>query len=298
MALNPTKVPQMTDLSRELYDCDKPIPMKVPAMDSKVQIMTQCKKCEQCKKRIKKQWASRLIAESMMHKETAFVTLTYAPEHLPKTITEGYSQIKLWLMTLRNRPFEELKYVDGQTIRATLPKKFRYFVAGEFGPLKDRLHWHCVLFGMPAFPKGKCLSSTWKHGFVTWESVNVSRMTYAACYSTKKTDDHLNFFRCSLKPGLGATYWQKVGALAYHRGQSPLDIKSLQIGKSHFPLDTYSRLKLFNGYNDAALDSNDMDAVHKICSDSLDWIQDSQTRYTCHNELHQINVTNGETSWQ
>lgn len=220
--------------------------------------MLPCGKCESCLKRRKKEWTSRLIAESQLHGLNSFVTLTYATEYLPLSISEGYRDVQLWLKTLRNRKTETLTYFDGNKITAPLPPRFRYFVSGEWGPAKDRLHWHCVLFGIQGFPKGKTISETWTKGFVTWEDATVSRMAYAACYVTKKTDQHENFFRYSKNPALGNPYFVRLGKQAFSRSILPQTIQLLEIGNSRFPLSRGAKEAILSGFYEEAAVHNQL----------------------------------------
>lgn len=259
----------LPDLSTFHFGCMTPWTRTDPRTGQTVPMTCRNRKkmCPECAKRFKRQWAGRCIAESNLWSQTAFVTLTYAEEHKPRDLQTGYEDVKLWLKTLRNHTRMICKDKIGQKFECTLPDRFRYFIAGELGPENDRPHWHCLLFGMPAlelrpetqrvFPpspmdKLKLRDTAWKRGFITWTAATVGKMTYATSYSLKKTDDHLSYFQPSRMPGLGHGYFEKVGAQAYHLGKLPQDIRSLTVGRTHFPLDDFGRQVINNTWKTLA----------------------------------------------
>lgn len=260
----------MTEITQELFGCEDPMYLDLPHKTEHTNEILhytpaymRCRRCKSCLEFKKKQWTGRIVAESQLHKENAFVTLTYRDENYPgHDFKPAYKEVQKWLMTLRNRPTETLTYVDGKQWTRKLPPTFRYFAVGEHGPTHSRrLHWHLILFGMPSFPKGKTLSETWTNGFITWEPATVSRMKYVACYSTKKIGAPEHFARMSRRPGLGRRYFEKVGKQLYHLGKSPHDIKSIAVGKTHFPLDTTATQYVHAAYAAAAGKAGDVKSM-------------------------------------
>ena len=225
--------------------------------------------CQDCAARMKGMAAANNIAEMQLHAASSFVTLTYADENLPDDLLLGYRQVQMWFKTMRNRQSDTLQFADGRKYTASLPKKFRYYVAAEFGPKRDRLHWHLLLFGMPCgFPHPapgrkpwKALSMNWKHGFVTWEPATVGRCSYAASYSVKKQAEALSFSQGSRKPGLGTTFYKRLGAQAYHRGLLPQNIPCLDIGKSKWPLSKRAKQNIIDGWMSCAKIGGDFEAI-------------------------------------
>ncbi len=148
---------------------------------------------------------ARLLLESLMHKDTTFVTLTYSDENQPQAVCDGdlvgilYPQdLTEWLNRFRKR---------------LSPTKFRYFAVGEYGSKSWRPHYHALLFGVDLLDCDRCLLETWGKGHVSAFESNIERVRYVANYTTKKItqagDMNLNgrppeFARMSLKPGLGA----------------------------------------------------------------------------------------------
>ena len=280
----------MSDLSMELYGCEEPFPFKLYKKNQSYKVQMPCRRCESCKLRKKKQWTGRIIAESFLHEQSAFITLTYKNDCLPDDIQTGYRDVQLWLKRLRKNSTETVTYFDGSKYTVNLPSKFRYFVAGEHGPnATHRLHWHLILFGMPAFPKGKVESESWKNGFVTWEPATVSRMHYVACYSVKKTGQHLNFFQCSRRPGLGTDWFYRLGRSVARRGKLPHDIRCLEAGKSKWPLDKTARAHLRKGFVHQSLQDGNTDAVIEMTRKDAEVLDQLELDSSLYNLVKQPN---------
>lgn len=153
-----------------------------------------CGRCLSCRVNRKQMWKGRIILESMAHKHSAFVTLTYAPEHLP----QGGSLSKLhW------REF-------------TKGIGYRYFGCGEYGDQGHRPHYHLVLFGLDAWdgPSRDFLARRWPYGFMHASPLTPERAGYVAGYVvkklTKEDDPRLSegqipeFALMSRRPAVGA----------------------------------------------------------------------------------------------
>lgn len=265
---DPKTQAQMSAISEHLFGCEDPVKYHIqdPMTGDFRAAFRRCRnQCDTCRKREKKLWTTKLIAEACSIRArglpSSFVTLTYGPDLDDRQPLEVlYRDVQLFFKTLRNRPTMTASYADRRKHSIALPKAFRYFVSGELGPATSRPHWHLVLFGVPSPPHRrdprekpwKILTDCWTHGFATWEPVTVSSMAYAACYVQKKTDQHENYFQFSKRPGLGVSFWLRRGVQAYHLGKSPQDIQSLRIGKSHWPLSASARDALQIGWSTAA----------------------------------------------
>lgn len=161
--------------------------------------------------------------EASLHEHNCFITLTYMEEYLPE----------------RNN----LKHKDFQDFLKRLRKKHpvRYYMAGEYGPLNGRPHFHSAIFKYD-FPDklyyketesgekiytSKELEKLWPWGFssvgeLTFESAAyiarycLSKITGDAAEEHYKRFDHLGEYqlnpeynRMSLKPGIGAGWLDK-----------------------------------------------------------------------------------------
>ncbi len=120
--------------------------------------------------------------ESVLHRATWFMTLTYAPENLPVHGSLSLRDVTLFLKRLRKKTSE-----------------LRYFMCGEYGERTDRPHYHAVLFG-PSFPDrevaterngvavftSRQLDETWGHGLTEFTRLNYQAAAYVAGYVRKK----------------------------------------------------------------------------------------------------------------
>ena len=116
--------------------------------------------------------------------------------------------------------------------------RVRFFMCGEYGDLNRRPHFHAILFGV-TFPdrdpcgtglfRSKTLEKLWPLGFSSFGNVTYQSAAYVAGYALKKitgpiAETHYQgidwrsgelvtltpeFGHMSLKPGIGASWFQK-----------------------------------------------------------------------------------------
>jgi len=145
-----------------------------------------CGQCLPCRVKKRSEWTSRILLEALMHEHNAFVTLTYAPEHLPLTDkglgTLNPDHLKDWQ--------KRLSYHAG--------KKLRFYSVGEYGDETHRPHYHAAVFGLPGCSSynKKCpcmacetLRRSWKHGNTLNGTLTSDSAAYVAGYVTKKMTD-------------------------------------------------------------------------------------------------------------
>lgn len=143
-----------------------------------------CGQCIGCRIDRSKEWAARIVHESLMHEENCFVTLTYDDQHLPADGSLNKAHYQKFMKRLR-------KHYE--------PKKIRYFHCGEYGPKLDRPHYHACLFGVDFIdrvPHGitneivhytsDTLAKIWGKGFCTVGDLNYQTAAYTARYIMKK----------------------------------------------------------------------------------------------------------------
>lgn len=190
------------------------IPMKLP-----------CGKCPGCRLEQSRQWAMRCMHEKKMHQDagSAFLTLTYNDEHLPK----DYGLCKPDLQNFMKR------------LRKERERGLRFFACGEYGETYQRPHYHVLLFNTDFRDKKKSLNQ--KGNYDTYTSEELQRLwpfgnnfigevtfdscAYVARYLTKKLASREIIladgrrlvrdpeFTCmSLRPGLGTAYYEKYGS--------------------------------------------------------------------------------------
>ena len=173
-----------------------------------------CGQCIECRISRARHWAVRCVHEAQMHDVSCFLTLTYAPEHIPPGGTLQPRDITLFFKRLR-------KFSD---------RPYRYFQAGEYGASLSRPHHHVILFGRP-FPDKKIINSgsryryyvsdelsrLWPYGYHIIADCNYSTIFYTARYCLKKITgpdavDHYagrqpEYITMSRRPGIGRKWY-------------------------------------------------------------------------------------------
>nr|WAE43550.1 MAG: replication initiator protein [Microviridae sp.] len=188
-----------------------------------------CGRCLGCRMERSRQWAIRCMHEASLHAENCFITLTYSDEHLSGDVASlHYPDFQLFMKRLRDR------------FRGT---SIRFYMCGEYGSLKMRPHFHALLFGF-TFPdlvlwqktkagefiyRSQILEELWPFGFSSVGNCTFQSAAYIARYVMKKqsgdrAEKHYarvdektgevitlvpEFNRMSLKPGIGAAWYEK-----------------------------------------------------------------------------------------
>lgn len=201
-------------------------------------IYLPCGRCIGCRLERSRQWAVRCVHESTLHFSNCFVTLTYSPDRLP--VVDGVvvptlrkSDFQLFMKRLR-------KHFSGN--------KIRFFACGEYGENTRRPHYHAILFGVDFMDKvvyrkfgehttyvSDTLNRIWGLGHCIIGTVTFESAAYVARYITKKVtgeaaNEHYKvvdkttgelfnllpeFSLQSLKPGIGAGWYEKYNAEVY-----------------------------------------------------------------------------------
>lgn len=142
-----------------------------------------CGRCTGCRLERSRQWAIRIMHESMLYDDNCFLTLTYDDDNLP---SDG---------GLRKKHFQDFM--------KRLRKKHsgvRYYHSGEYGDTTNRPHYHSCMFGYrpddlkhhknnnqghPLYTSEK-LDTLWGHGHVTVGDLSFDSAAYVARYVMKK----------------------------------------------------------------------------------------------------------------
>jgi len=180
-------------------------------------VVVPCGRCVGCRLERSRQWAVRMMHEAQVNGPGAFVTLTFAPEHLPSDGSVCVRDWQLFAKRLRKRV-----------------GAFRYFACGEYGDELHRPHYHAALFGL-AFSdrvyhglvngfrtyRSPVLESSWPFGFSSFGDLSFESAAYVARYCTKKvlgeaSAEHYEgrkpeFATMSRRPGIGAAWWELYG---------------------------------------------------------------------------------------
>lgn len=175
-----------------------------------------CGQCIGCRLEKSRQWAIRCVHEASLHKNNAFITLTYNNENLPKDGSIQKREMQLFMKRLRKQ------YGEG----------IRFYGAGEYGELLGRPHYHIIVFniyisdlvlisirqGIKLY-KSETLAKIWPFGYSSVGEVTFESAAYVARYVTKKINgdrsiDHYKgrepeFALMSRKPGIGHDWIEK-----------------------------------------------------------------------------------------
>lgn len=164
-------------------------------------VRVSCGNCAWCRINRVNDFVGRCIAELKVSDGAIALTLTYGGDVAGATRLD-YRDVQLMLKRLR---------IDGY--------KVRYICAGEYGSLKRRAHWHCVLFFRGKKPPFDALSQRlhwpyWRHGHVFPQPINYDGFRYLLKYVLKTSeigDDasitDIKTVHMSKKPPLGADYF-------------------------------------------------------------------------------------------
>lgn len=121
--------------------------------------------------------------EASLHTQNCFLTLTFAPQNLPSSLSVDVRDWQLFAKRLRKRK-----------------GSFRYLACGEYGELNLRPHYHAVVFGLDfsedrevfSVAKGNViyrspeLDEVWGLGHATIGAVTYQSAAYVARYCLKK----------------------------------------------------------------------------------------------------------------
>lgn len=227
-------------------------------------ITVGCGKCIGCLTRRSREWAVRCVHEASLYEANAFVTLTYAPEHLPVGGSLVATEIPSFVRRLRKR---------------IAPSMVRYFACGEYGDGNGRPHYHAILFGVDfpdkvfSFTSGSgekvyrsdLLSDVWGLGHASTGTVTFESAAYVARYAVKKAarrGAHLESVDAStgevfprlpervwmsLKPGIGQGWLQRYFEDVYPSDEVVLGGRSGPVPRYYDKLASVGRAELVEG---------------------------------------------------
>lgn len=197
--------------------------------------MVACHRCFQCIDRIVLDFQGRCTAEARSAVAAHFVTLTYGRDERgssdhARAAVFMYSDVQKLLKLLRKWGYPA-----------------RYFVSGEFGEKKGRVHWHILLFWEKAVPPGIVLDEPrhmwarfddqgeqaklrdgepawfWEHGFAHFRTAHSGSVRYACDYAMKELSKGEIGRRpgMSKKPPLGTDYFLELADEYARKGVAP-----------------------------------------------------------------------------
>ena len=207
-----------------------------------------CGQCIGCRIDRSKQWATRCVHEAQMHKLNTFITLTYAPEHLPSPPSLELADFQKFMKRFRKR-------VGGN---------IRFYHCGEYGDTNGRPHFHAIIFGYDFMDKKRWklvngnqyyvsdfLCSLWPFGHAVIGDVTFQSAAYVARYILKKingdqAEEHYTridpltgevysakpeYTTMSRRPGIGHTWFEKFQTDAFPNDFIVLQGKKLKVPK-------------------------------------------------------------------
>lgn len=159
-----------------------------------------CGQCAQCRIRYTKELAQRALAESTMHEDNYFITLTYDNEHLSSKMLNTFSRVGSSVDSHGARKFlfgpqPNLVRRDFQLFAKNLRKyifekygkTIRIFYCGEYGPKNGRPHFHAIIYGCP-LPDLKFYKNVDNNAYYTSQIISDAWKDYASCKKKDKSD--------------------------------------------------------------------------------------------------------------
>lgn len=141
---------------------------------------------------------------AQMHESSAFITLTYDDEHLPRRGDLHYPDFKNFCRRTRRRM-----------------GPFSFFMSGEYGDESERPHYHACMFGLSfgdrtlykrsgsgfdLYTSGE-LSALWPHGHASVGNLTFESAAYVARYVTKKVTGDAAAEHYLRHDEYGEAYW-------------------------------------------------------------------------------------------
>ena len=160
--------------------CTSPVIIRNPKYDfgktdQPQGFLVPCGRCMACRISTTREWTVRMMNESYDWEATIYVTLTYAPEYLPENGSIKKRDAQLFLKRLRKL------YPN---------RKFKYYLAGEYGDESSRPHYHVIFFGLNDFDYEN-ICKAWGQGIVDSGAVEHDSIQYVAGYVQKKFSGEL-----------------------------------------------------------------------------------------------------------
>lgn len=168
---------------------------------TKPDFMLPCRQCVGCRLAKSAEWATRVINEADLYEDNSFITLTYAPEHVPADMSLDHSHYQKFMKRLRKKYVPKCPYPVGHDLRDEwmLAHAIRFYMCGEYGDNFGRPHFHAILFNHDFKDKylwkvqngqrlyrSEELESLWPYGYSTIGNVTFESAAYVARYIMKK----------------------------------------------------------------------------------------------------------------
>lgn len=217
--------------------CDKPVSL----IRDGFEVIGACGTCSQCRAVRRRDVIGRALAEGRAPscRASTFTTLTYGHDNRysqrvdhPNANKLEYSDVQKWIKRIRKRqiPGTKQKY------------RVRYMVAGEYGTMKGRAHWHALLFWQSEAPRYSTEERWsddpfWSEGFTNWQKAGSKAVAYVAKYVSKSNVDEATqtCFHGSFKPLIGGEFFRQWAEMHVEQGLA------LRQGRKYQLRDSYAR---------------------------------------------------------
>lgn len=190
-------------------------------------MLMPCRKCHQCVKFTRLEWANRMKMECFENVRPFFTTWTFAPDVYTNSEADCKADIQRFWKKLRRAGHD-----------------LRYFTVIERGSQKHRLHGHSILWskslsalsGKRAF---NILKSVWGNGRIDMQQVrSPAGLNYVVKYLVKElSEEKQRNYQWSQKPMLGSAglkYWEET--IHWYHIQKQFDIRNLPPNKITMPI--------------------------------------------------------------
>jgi len=226
-----------------------------------------CGHCTGCLMDRRRSWSVRCMHEAQLYDSNLFLTLDYAPDHLPSSLSLEYRDIQLWLKRLR-------KDLRGVSKGPNGKYPIRFFLSGEYGPRTGRPHWHTILFNVDFADKVQLMNGSfrssqaeklWGKGNVVIQGVGPESISYVAGYTTYKMygrgahdsyEDVVNLatgeitarrpelVSMSRRPGIGHWWYELYGRDLFGGEEAPHDFAVMEGKKYKVPQYYWRKLQV------------------------------------------------------
>lgn len=203
----------------------------------------QCGKCAQCKIQRRQQWIFRMSEEQKQSQSCHFVTLTYNNEHVPRT-KNGFN-------TLNRKSLKSFwKKLRRKNQALGNKNKIKYYIAGEYGGLKGRPHYHAIIYNSleETYTQAWTNKNGQQLGTVDIGTVTEKSIAYTTSYIDKygKIPQHSRDDRepefSNKSNGLGLTYINEITKIYHQRSRD----MTIRIGKVKVPIPRYYKSKIWS----------------------------------------------------
>lgn len=188
-----------------------------------IKVIVPCRECWRCRSNRVNDYVARSLCEASTSDWVVSLTLTYRDsEERENDLAHKYitpQHFQDFVRSLRKRGH-----------------KIRYIAVGEYGTLKGRAHFHCILFGIgkkPDIPNKKNHDDPdgpWPHGYIFADWDGSERAIRYVCKYLQKGEPGEYWFTLSKKPALGSEFFKKRAEEYARNGVLPSSFNYLPPG--------------------------------------------------------------------